>query len=125
MASRQVERVGRKIVLWTLISIGVVIVAFLAYSTWGVYQKMQEAFLLKNNALEDQQDLQKRKDDLAATLARIHTPRGVEEEVRKRFSLGRPGEEEFVLVDPAPNTQEAAVTAAPGLWGWITKAFGF
>lgn len=76
-----------------------IIVAVLAKSTWSVYQKSQFARESRDLATQELQTLQARESSLETEMQRLDTPRGLEEELRHKFDVGREGERLIVLVD--------------------------
>lgn len=99
------------------------VVGLLGRSTWGVYSRMQEASVLRHNAEAERDELETRQAELEVALERLDTPRGQEEEIRKRFPLVKPGEEEFVLVDQPVGASTSAKSQEKGTWEWFLDLF--
>ena len=109
--------------LWAGIAIAMVLLALLTRGTWGVYSKMQEAAVLKANALQEREALLERQGELTGTIAALETPRGVEEEIRTRYSVVMPGETEYVLMDQVTATT-AGSAPSEGFWDSLKSWFG-
>jgi len=101
-----------------------IIFVLFAKGTWSVYQKARFA---KENQIQAEQELKSLYDHettLSAELNKLNTPRGLEEEIRHKFDVGREGEEMIVLVDtPAAEVQEEPKTVST--WEKIVSFFGF
>lgn len=82
----------------TLVAIFVILV-FIARATFNVYykQKANEENLTK--AKEEFAELKKREKMLNSEINRLKTDKGVEEEVRKKFMVGKAGERVIVIVN--------------------------
>ena len=98
------------------VTIGVlaVLIFFVARGTWGVYQKAQES--RSNLALTQKAyaELEDRQSVLAAQIEALKTSRGVEEEIRSRYEVAKPGEQVALIVDDAPTS--TATTSEPTWW---------
>lgn len=124
MAKMRTERLAKRLMLWGAIGLGTVLILFLANATWGLYGKMAEAKRLEDAAAENKAGLVTRKADLEATLDQLATARGVEAEIRSRYPLVKPGEQEFVLVDAETSIASTSPKAETGLWGWLMGLLG-
>lgn len=95
-------------------------------STWNMYEKASLAREQKNRLEKELVDLKTRKADLEAKIANLKTERGLEEEIRGRFSVAKNGESVVVVVDPSSNegtsTQDESVLG--GLWHKFFRLFG-
>ena len=68
-------------------------------SVWGVYKKDSVARINREGAEIILANLQDKRDGLEKEIAKLKTDRGVEEELRRRFQVVRPGEQVLVIVD--------------------------
>ncbi len=74
---------------------------------------------------KETENLDLKKSELESVLKRLETPVGVEEEIRKKFQVKKPGEEALVIVEKP----ETAVQKKPGgvrgffknIWEFIFK----
>lgn len=74
-----------------------VFVLFRAASS--VYDKSQLAKDRRNAALAELANLESREKDLESVVQSLNTDRGLEEEIRKRFRVAKPGEEAIILIE--------------------------
>ena len=110
------KRLFMKIVLWLLI-VGLAFFAFLgALAAWEVFQKERKVMAELNRVVESKQDLEERKAALEETLNALGTNRGIEEEVRKKFPLAKPGEEVIVLLDAKDGSVDTSSSSRQSIW---------
>lgn len=82
----------------TLIALFVIII-FIARAVLGVYYKQkisEENLLIANNKITE---LESREKMLNSEIEWLKTDKGVEEEIRKKFMVGKAGEQVIVIVD--------------------------
>lgn len=87
---------------------------FLAFSVFKVYKKSSQAVLKNTAVLKDIADTNKRKGELEANLQKLKTEQGVEEELRKKFQIKKPGEEFFVVIEKEPPADNANYSGSQG-----------
>lgn len=76
-----------------------VLVFLSSASVYKVYKKSREA-VLRNRAVENElSELEKKRDELGANIRWLQTEEGKEEELRKKFQVGKEGEEYMVIID--------------------------
>ena len=87
------KRALRKL-LFGKIGVIVLLIIFILFAkgTWSVYKKADFAKENKNRAAQELEALYEREGMLEVELERLQTQRGIEEEVRHRFDVGREGE---------------------------------
>ncbi|MES2134973.1 MAG: hypothetical protein V4449_01875 [Patescibacteria group bacterium] len=122
MTPKQWKRLFARIILWAGLSIGVVLLVFLALATWRIYGKEREASFQHKDAVQALSELGERKVALTEDLKNLETSRGIEEEVRKRYPVAKPGEEEIRLISPksAPKATSTPTEAFwKGFFGWF------
>ena len=100
-----------------------VLFAVFAKGTWSVYQKAQFAKENRRMAEQELNELRTREAALQKELDRLNTPRGLEEEIRQQFDVGRSGERLIVLVD-APEPEESAPPPEPTIWERVIRFLG-
>lgn len=100
-----------------------IFVGVLARGTWGVYQKAQFAKESRDQARLQLAELTQREASLQEEIDRMNSPRGIEEEVRQKFDVGRPGEKMVVFVD-TPVVEEPHESERRTVWQRITEFFG-
>ena len=92
----------------TLIALFVILI-FIVKATFSVYhkQKVSEENLAK--AKEEVAVLEKREKMLNSEIGRLKTDKGAEEEIRKKFMVGKAGEQVIVIVDDNKSNKNGAV----------------
>ena len=95
------ERKKFRKILYSKASIFVlfVILVFTVRGAWKVHQKAEIARTERDDSARMLADLQDRNITLEASLARLKSDRGIEDEVRQKYAVARPGEEVVVVVD--------------------------
>lgn len=88
----------------------VCLLLFLSWAVWGVYGKYQEAKARKALLSGDYAQMVAREEALREKLDHLKTERGMEEEIRAKFQVAKPGEEVIVLLgeDQEPTTTPRA-----------------
>ncbi len=76
----------------------------------NIYIKSRESSLLKKEAEIKLSDLEKRYSDLESDIAHLSTEEGIEEELRTKFGVVKPGEKVIVVVK-----DEVVSTTPPSL----------
>ena len=123
MSSRRVDRVVRRSLLWGAAAVLGVVLFFVVRGAWDVYEKLNVALAERHHAEDDLYRLRERKAGLEHSLAALTTTRGVEGEIRTRFPLVKPGEEEFILIDAENIASSAPTRVTKPWWGIIFDYF--
>lgn len=111
-----------KVTLFTL----AVLVFFVGRGAWNTHEKAQIARSERNIAERALLDLEARSSELQASLIRLKSERGIEEEVRQKYTVARPGEEVVIVVDDSAKKGENSETVAEkGLWQSFVSIFSF
>jgi cell division protein FtsB len=112
------EKRKLKSLLFSKVTLAVlaVVVAFFATNVWGVYQKAHETSEKRAQLEKEFAELQAREATLREELDRLHTNRGMEEEIRSKFDVAREGERVIVVVDPKPVDALAGAGEKKGFW---------
>lgn len=93
---------------------------------WGIYQKAAIARAERDRAARSLTDLETRTSELQASLARLQSTNGIEEDVRKKFNVVRPGEDIVVVVDDTMKKSEnSGAGTSTSVWSRIVSFFGF
>lgn len=122
MTPLQWKRLFFRVLIWIFLIALVGFLVVVGSSTWRVYSKGQEAEAMHKTAAKNVDELYERKGNVEESLEKLNTPRGIEEEVRKRYELGKPGEEQIVLVtDPTKEAEsgEEKKSLWDVLFGWM------
>jgi cell division protein FtsB len=102
----------------------VVLLLVAAHGTWKIYEKAIIAAEQKDRAAKDLADLKAREMDLEAKIASLKTDRGLEEEIRQRFSVVKNGESVVVVVDPSTQQGTSTQDTDSGVSFWWHKFLG-
>lgn len=103
-----------------------VLVFFVGRGAWNTHEKAQIARSERNIAERALLDLEARSSELRASLIRLKSERGIEEEVRQKYTVARPGEEVVIVVDDSVKKGENGETVAgKGLWSSFVSFFSF
>jgi cell division protein FtsB len=94
-----------------------VAIVVLARAVWGLYQKERESAANALTANTELQKLEDRRSMLESELSKLETDEGIEEEIRQKYSVSKPGENVVIIVDK--NATSAPVQAPEE--GWWTK----
>ncbi len=101
-----------------------VIVVF-AYNMIGLIQKERETNRNKIAELNKIEDLRKRETNLNLEINKLNTEEGVEESIRDKFQVVKPGEKMVVIVDDNSNSQKVEDEVKDhSFWGFIKRMFG-
>lgn len=104
-----------------MLFIGGVFIVLLGLATWHLYGKERAARQGHIDESKSLAELQGRKSSLQTQLKQLDTERGIEEEVRTRYPLVKPGEEEIMLV--AAKQSASSTEEKKGFWeslfGWL------
>lgn len=117
MRNFQQKRGWRNIIeSWPVI---ILLCLFLAVFTWGVVGFMGKMSATRENrrvAENKLAELQSERTRLSTEIANLKTERGVEENIREKFGLGKEGEDLIVVVDDQTKPVEAPVAQ-----GWFAS----
>lgn len=125
MKEFQEKRKFRKIIFsrFSLIVL-LIILVILSISTVKVYIKSQKAVLKNKETIEKIEELESKKMELEEKIAKLNTESGLEEELREKFGVKKPGEEVLAIIDKTPesdkmNSREEKQGFFSKIWGWI------
>lgn len=85
---------------------------------------MSAARVERVHAEAERNQLSARTKELSAALEALKTDRGVEEAIRERYPLVKPGEVEFVMVDGPVESAASTPKSTTGLWEKVSSFFG-
>ncbi len=89
----------------------------LTWVTWNAYARERLAAQRRGEAARELAALEARKEALAAEIAALEEPLGVERELREKYEVGREGEHALVLVEEEPqDTQGPKVAPKRSFW---------
>ncbi len=105
-----------------------VVIAFLIKPTWNIYKKSQESEQNLARAKEELAELEKREKELSAVLKSLQSEEGIDEEIREKFGVAKPGESVVVIVEEKEDSEEKIVENPPGFlkrtWSRFVGWFG-
>lgn len=109
------ERRRIKRFVYSPLVIGVLCVPLygIAHATWNAYEKEREAAEKLEKVAQELDRTKEREAYLEEELARITSERGIEQELRQKFDVGRKGEEIIVLVGNNERVPEPATNTPP------------
>lgn len=93
-----------------------VLIVLLARGVWQISQKAAIARAERDEAVRSLHDLQNRTSELQASLARFNAGTGIEEEIRQKFTVAKPGEEVVVVVDDGAKKSENGTAQDKSIW---------
>jgi len=112
--------------LYSKLSIVLLLIVFasVAKASFGVYKKERESRLNALHTASQLSELQEREEGLSKDIDRLQNADGIEEEIRKKYTLGKDGESMIVIVDSGDEkaTTTAAAADAGGMFEKL-KAF--
>ncbi|MDE2031067.1 MAG: septum formation initiator family protein [Patescibacteria group bacterium] len=107
-----------------LLLIFCVLVLFI-YNVQGLFEKEIETNKNKVAELNKINDLRKREDSLQSDINKLNTTQGVEESIRDKFQVVKPGENMVVIVNDGENNNVSTPTnTSHSFWDYVKKFFG-
>ncbi|HJO89908.1 MAG: septum formation initiator family protein [Candidatus Pacebacteria bacterium] len=76
-----------------------IIVVWLFFAVFDMYKKERDTGLKSAEQREILNELEERETALQDEINRLSTEKGIEEEIRSKFEVGREGEEVIIIVD--------------------------
>jgi cell division protein FtsB len=99
----------------------VLLVIMLAKSVGDLYQKNKLTAANRERVTTELKELERRRDDLEASVARLQTDRGLEWEIRQKFPVVKEGERVITVVDQPIEV----ATTTPEQESFWRRWFGF
>lgn len=100
------------------------LIATLGAAAWRLYGKAEEARLTHQGAAQALEELRSRKSAVESSLSKLGTERGIEEEIRLRYQLAKPGEEQIVLVASQAQNAQNVTPEKKSFWATVMSWFG-
>ncbi len=118
MFERNEKRKIRKVIYsWPMVVVLFILLGFAMRGTWGVYTKYKESQVNLEIAERQYEATKKRADFLETEAARLSTDRGIEQEIRNRFQVARPGEHLVMIVgEEEKNPTDVVATSTKSWW---------
>jgi len=99
-----------------------IIVIFLVREVYDIYKKERMSAKSVASVEENYNDLKNRQNMLKSEIERLNTDKGIEEEIRSKFSVAKPGETVVVVIDSSSSTSTDSESVEKGFWN---KIFGW
>jgi cell division protein FtsB len=99
----------KKIYVYSTIVILAVLLFFVGRGVSGIYEKNRVSAQRRADLNAELKELQDRRDELESMIDSLQTERGLEEEIRTKFQVSKPGEKSVILVDPDTSGEEEDV----------------
>lgn len=99
-----------------------VIFIFFIFSIAGVYNKSKEAIKKNEEVSSELNDTKLKKDYFEAEIDRLNTNAGIEDELRDKFQIAKPGERVIIIVDDTKDNNEEGSVKKSSNWFW--RIFG-
>lgn len=95
----------------------ILVVLLLARAATGVWWRSRGVAEERQAVDQELAAAVSRRQELTASIARLETARGVEAELRSKFSVARPGERVISVISSAP--PEPVESRDRGWWDWV------
>ena len=123
MVNFQQKKNIRKVIYSRItIFVFIIIVIFLVRAVYDIYQKERMSAKSVSSVEENYNSLKARQSMLKSEIERLSTDKGVEEEIRSKFSVAKPGETVVVIIDSG-STSTGLENVEVGFWqkifGWM------
>jgi cell division protein FtsB len=93
-----------------------VIIIFLARSTYDIYKKYQISVDDYTSVKKDYDSLNGRKAMLTSEINKLNTDGGVDEEIMSKFNVAKPGETVVTVIDATDTSQSAGNSSQGSFW---------
>jgi len=122
MREFQEKRKLRKIIFSKITLILLLFVLlFLVFSTIKVYLKSREALYKNKKIKEELTQLNQRKSEKEKEIGRLETESGIEEEIREKFDVLKPGEKVVVIVEKKQEDDKINQEGEAGFFGNLPR----
>ena len=82
---------------WSVLALFIVFL-FLVRGVWNIYQKEKESANLDSDSRAKLESLNSQADQLNSNISKLSTDAGIDEELRQKYGVVKPGEEMIVVV---------------------------
>jgi cell division protein FtsB len=91
----------------------------------GLVEKERETSRKKRVMQEEISLLKERESSLSEEIAKLKTEEGIEESIREKFQVSKPGEKMVIIVDDDANDDLSpeVENKEHNLWGWFKNLF--
>lgn len=107
-----------KKILYSKFSLAIllILVIFLGKSTYDIYQKYRLSSEDYIGVKRDYDSLKSRKEMLDSEINRLKTDTGIEEEIRSKFNVAKPGETVVTIINGSSSVTLDASSSNKGFW---------
>lgn len=113
---QQKRRVNKIIYSKVFFVILFILVFFLGRATYNIYQKYKISSDNYVGVKRDYESLKARKDMLDSEINRLKTDSGIEEEIRGKFNVAKPGETVVIVINGSSSTSTDSNSLKGGFW---------
>jgi cell division protein FtsB len=99
------------------------ILVIFAYNMVGLIKKEDETSKNKLSEMQKIDDLKRRQASLEHDIGKLNTDAGIEESVRDKFQVVKPGEKMVVIVDPNEKEAPPDEPIDHSFWGFLKRLF--
>lgn len=104
-----------------------ILLVFLSVFTIKTFLKYRKAVLKSEQIAQETEDMMKKTEDLREKISKLETAGGLEEEMREKFNVAKPGEEVLTIVDKSKENDKIDEKEESGffdkIWNWIKDVF--
>ncbi|HEX9830372.1 MAG TPA: septum formation initiator family protein [Thermodesulfobacteriota bacterium] len=103
----------------------VVLVIIIGQGAWGVYKKERESEMNLEDVRGELERTREREEELSQQIEYLHTDKGIEGEIREKFSVVKPGEEVVIIIEDrkAESETDSKQSFLERLWNGIKGIF--
>ena len=124
MTDFQQKRKFRKIAYSRITIIAIfILVFFLSRSTYNIFKKERASSTSYSEIKNEYDGLKDRQSMLNSAISRLKTNIGIEEEIRSKFSVAKPGETVVVVIDGGNASSSTTDSNGGGFWQRIVDLF--
>ena len=107
----------------TLVVLFLFLIVF-AYNLIGLIDKDRETVEKKSLMLDEIDSLKKREVMLNNDINKLNTDEGVEDTIREKYQVAKPGEKMVIIVDDKKDdTEVQQIKSDHSFWGWVKNLF--
>lgn len=99
------------------------LVLLMGRATYDIYQKYQLSYDNYTGVKKNYDSLKTRQDMLDSEINRLKTDTGVEEEIRSRFNVAKPGETVVTIINGSSSTSTKQDDSKRGFWASFWNIF--
>jgi cell division protein FtsB len=101
----------------------ILLVLFMSKQVYDIYKKETLSRENLQSISGEYNSLKSRQKMLTSEIDRLKTDEGIEEEIRDKFSVAKPGEQVVVIVDSSSTVEDSAKNSNVGFWQKIIDWF--